>query len=160
MILLDSLREVHFLEDFAEIHLQKLSSIAVAKDFAAAAVIFREGRGSAFVYVVQTGRVSLEICGTDRGSTPLQTVGPGELLGWSPVLASGPMTATARARDDCRLIAFNAPQLLALCERDPALGVEFMRRTALALSQRLHATRLQLHDARRREPPVAAAGDP
>src|SRR5437764_6347249 len=100
MILLDTLRDIRFLQGVAEKHLPKLSSIAVAKEFAAGAVVFREGHGSAFVYVVQTGTVSLEISGVGCGGTPLQTVGPGELLGWSPVLASGPMTATARARDD------------------------------------------------------------
>jgi hypothetical protein len=35
---------------------------------------------------------------------------------------------------------------ISLCESDPRLGYELMRRTALALSKRLSAARLQLLD--------------
>jgi tetratricopeptide (TPR) repeat protein len=84
----------------------------------------------------------------------IQTVGPGRLVGWSPLLAQAPMTATARAVLPCRLIALNALQVLEACARNPSFGVEFMRRTALALSRRLQATRRQLLEAVEGELPV------
>jgi len=64
------------------------------------------------------------------------------------------MTATARSRVQSRLIAFQVPQLLAVCKHDPLLESELMRRTALALAQRLKATRLQLLDVYRHEMPT------
>jgi CRP-like cAMP-binding protein len=75
---------------------------------------------------------------------PIQTVGRGELLGWSPVLGLGPMTATARTRMWCRLIALDVGRIRDLCRDEPHFGVEFFQRLAVALARRLHATRLRL----------------
>jgi hypothetical protein len=52
------------------------------------------------------------------------------------------------------LLILDARQLVTLCEHNPRFGYEFMRRTALALSQRLSATRLQLMDIYRHDLPV------
>jgi CRP-like cAMP-binding protein len=72
------------------------------------------------------------------------TAGPGELIGWSPVLEQRRMTATARATTVCRLAAFEADRVRQLCEKDPQFGVAFLRQLALALSERLSHTRRRL----------------
>jgi CRP-like cAMP-binding protein len=64
------------------------------------------------------------------------------------------MTATARVLEPTTLLLIDAKQLAALCEHNPRFGYEFMRRTALVLSQRLSATRLQLLDIYHHELPV------
>ena len=93
-----------------------------------------------------------------RETKRLQTVGKGELLGWSPLLGQVEMTATARAMQPTRLVSIDATQLLALCEHNPRFGLEFMKRTAQALSKRLSATRLQLLDVYNDELPVTPTG--
>jgi CRP-like cAMP-binding protein len=93
----------------------------------------------------------VEICAPGRGCTTVYTVGPGELLGWSPLLGAGPMTGTARAVTPAQVVVVNAGQVLAVCAHDPYFGMEFMRRTAGALAFRLNATRLQLLDVYRQE---------
>jgi CRP-like cAMP-binding protein len=70
------------------------------------------------------------------------------------MLAQGPMTATAVAMEPCRLVAINAMQVLDVCAQNPRFGMEFMRRTALALSRRLKATRQQLVDVYEEGMPV------
>jgi CRP-like cAMP-binding protein len=117
-------------------------------------VIFHEGEKSPNIFVVIEGKVALEIDVASRGATRIQIVGPGRFLGWTPILTSGPMTATARAVEPCRLVAINALQVRQACGENPNFGVEFMRRTALALSRRLSATRLHLADAYESELPV------
>jgi CRP-like cAMP-binding protein len=89
-----------------------------------------------------------------RGPTQFQTIGSGELLGWTPLLGPGPMTATARALTPTQLVVINAAQVLALCTHDPKFGYELLRRTARALARRLAATRLQLLDVYRDLLPV------
>ena len=64
------------------------------------------------------------------------------------------MTATARVLEPATLLILDSRQLITLCEHNPRFGYEFMRRTALAISQRLSATRLQLLDIYRHELPV------
>jgi CRP-like cAMP-binding protein len=146
MVPLETLEQLSFLEGFPREYLKPLAAVAEVVEVPATEVIFTEGQKSPNIYLVIDGKVALEIWVTGRGVTVIQTVGAGKLLGWTPVLAQGPMTATARAVEPCRLVAINAMQVLTACAENPRFGMEFMRRTALALSRRLNATRLQLLD--------------
>jgi CRP-like cAMP-binding protein len=144
-----------FLHDVGDEYLRQIASIAECLEVPAGRTVFREGDATAYIYLVAEGRVALEIQ-MPVGAVRIETIGAGELLGWTPVLKAGPMTATARTLTPCRLIVLRAPQVLALFEHSPRLGLEFMRRTALALADRLNATRLQLLDVYRQELPVVS----
>jgi CRP-like cAMP-binding protein len=89
----------------------------------------------------------LEVTLPGHEPAQLQTAGPRELLGWSPVLGLGPMTASARALTPCRLVAIRADRIRGLSREDPLFGIEFLRRTAVNLAWRPNATRLQLLEA-------------
>jgi hypothetical protein len=52
----------------------------------------------------------------------------------------------ARALDQVEAIAFDGIEVMKLCREDTALGFEFMHRLLNVVSERLHATRLQLLD--------------
>ena len=80
------------------------------------------------------------------GGLPVLTLEAGDLLGWSGLVDSTQVTATAIAVQDTRAIALPADRLKALCQEDHDIGYEIMRRVAVALSRRLVATRLQLLD--------------
>jgi CRP-like cAMP-binding protein len=144
MVALDVLEKLSFLEGFAPEYLKPLAAVAKVVDVAADEVIFQEKQKSPNIYLVLEGKVALEIWAAGRGATQIQTVGPGKMLGWSPLLTQGPMTATARAVEPSRLVAINAMQVLEACAENPRFGMDLLRRTALALSRRLHATRLRL----------------
>ena len=151
--LLATLRGIGFLHDIDDGHLKRLIPIAEVKSFPEGTTLFREGQSHPQVYLVIEGSIALEVRVSARESKRFQTVGAGELLGWSPLLGQVEMTATARALRPSTLAAIDAVQLLAICEHDPKFGFEFMRRTARALSKRLAATRLQLLDVYRAELP-------
>lgn len=153
-VTLESLKSLAFLAPATDDELRRFISIARAEQHSAGAVLFREGDHLPHVFVVTAGTVALEVSGTDHRPRRFQTVGPGELLGWSPLLGPGPMTASARALTDAAVLAFDATAILALCEQDPQFGFRFMRRTAAAIAARLSATRLQLLDVYRHELPV------
>lgn len=153
MIPVEMLEGLCFLRGIGEDYLRQIASITVMKEIVAGTAVFREGDHEGHIYIVTDGRVALEIKGP-AGPVRILTVGPGELLGWSPLLGNGRTTATARALTSCKLLALSAPQALALSEHNPRLGMELFRRTAFALAQRLSATRLQLLDVYREELPV------
>jgi CRP-like cAMP-binding protein len=144
MVPLETLKAVRWLQGIADDQLQQVASVAEVQEFPANAVVFREGQTSSSLYLVAEGSVSLEINVPGGGSVRFQTVGPGELLGWSPLLDVGPLTATARTLAPSRLIAIDAAQVQALCAHDTGFGYEFIRRVAQVLSRRLDATRRQL----------------
>jgi CRP-like cAMP-binding protein len=156
MVPLQTLEKLSFLEGFPPEYLKPLTAVAKVIEVPANEVIFEEGQKSPNIFVVIEGKVALEVWLASRGSSVIQTVGPGKLLGWTPVLAPGKMTATARAVEQSRLVAINALQVLDACAENPRFGMEFMRRTALALARRLNATRLQLLDAYEEAMPVVS----
>jgi CRP-like cAMP-binding protein len=151
MILLDELEDLSLLRQFSPLYRKQLAAMAEPKACQKGDCIFREGQNEHKVYVVVEGEVALEIRVPDIEVVRVHRVGPGDLLGWSPVLGRGSMTATARALTPCRLAALDAERIRALTERDTRFGMEFFRSMSIALAERLRATRLQLPDPRLRQ---------
>ncbi len=145
-ILIETLRDVDFLQGIDDRHLEQIASVARLVNIAAGKPIFREGDASQDVYLIIEGSVSLEICAPGIGCRRILTLGGGDLLGWSSVLAQSRLSATARALTATRAVQIPGSQIITLCEHNPRFGYEFMRRTALALAKRLNAARLQLLD--------------
>jgi CRP-like cAMP-binding protein len=139
-------QQIRFLESLPAPIREQLERIACPKDFAPGTVLFQEGAEHDDIYLLLDGRVRLEMFVRDRGRLPLMTVGPGDLVGWSPLFAGHPMTATAIALEPVRTLSFDGQDLRGLCESNHELGYHVMRQIALVLSDRLLATRLQLLD--------------
>lgn len=142
----ETLREIGFLHGLSDEQLAQIAAVAQWEAFPAGHAIFREGAPATDAFLIASGSVSLEICSPGRGCRDIQTVASGELLGWSPLLEQGRLTATSRTLTPTTAVRLPAAPVLALCEHDSRLGYELMRRTALALSKRLSAARLQLLD--------------
>jgi CRP-like cAMP-binding protein len=147
------LQNLGFLHGFSEDFLKPLAEIATVERVPAGTVIFREGQRHNRIYFIVEGSMALELRVSNQLTKRLQTIGPGELLGWSPTLGENQMTATARALQSTTLVAVEGAQLAALCEHNLRFGMEFMKRTAQALARRLSATRLQLLDIYQHELP-------
>ena len=155
MVSQETLKNIQFLQDFSDDHLQHIASLAEIKEFPAGSVVFREGQPPSSAYLVVQGNITLEINVPARGAMQSQTVGSGELLGWTPVLGPGVMTATARVQTPSTLLVLNAAQIRSFWAYDPSFGFAFMQRIAQVLTSRLFATRLLLLDVYREQPPVA-----
>jgi CRP/FNR family transcriptional regulator, cyclic AMP receptor protein len=157
MVPLEELEGVSLMQQFKPAYAKQIASLARLLEFQADETIFAEGEPQLLVYLVLKGDVALEIKVPDAEGIQVHRVGPGELLGWSPLLGRRAMTATARALTRCRLAALDATQVLAAGERDPKFGMAFFQCLAGALAERLHATRVQL--AGGRHPHIVAAGE-
>jgi len=144
--LMENLREVRFLHDVDEEHLEEIAEIAKLVSYDADELVFREGDPTDFVYFIVCGGVSLQMCSPGVGCKKILTLGPGEILGWSAILEQTHLTATARTINPTRLVQVHAGLLLTLCDHNPQFGHEMMQRTALALAKRLNAARIQLLD--------------
>jgi CRP-like cAMP-binding protein len=107
--------------------------------------IFREGDDTHDFYLIVSGRVALEMQEPDH-VLRVQTLGAGDELGWSSVLMGRGKYFQARALDPVKALAIDGPQLLAACRKDTAFGFALMLRILGVVSERLQATRLQLHD--------------
>lgn len=144
--LLETLREIRFLEDLEEQHLEEIARLASLCQFDAGQTVFREGQAARHLYLVIVGNLSLEFCAAGVGCKQILTVGPGEMIGWWALSDRARATATARSLSAVQLVKVDGPQLLTLCEHNPRFGFVFMRHTVQALSIRLNASHIQLLD--------------
>jgi len=153
-----SLKALSLIAPLTDEEAVKLAAAARLGCFSSGDVIFREGDHIRRFWIIDSGTVAIEIVAPDRRLRRLHTVGPGELLGWSPMLGSGAMTATGRALDDVLALEFDADGVSTLCESDPIFGYRLMRNVAKAIASRLNSTRLQLLDAFNAEFPHVSEG--
>jgi CRP-like cAMP-binding protein len=127
-------------------HLDLIVGCASNVRFNPGEFIFRAGQEANNFYVVRSGRVSVETFAPQRGAITIETVGDGELLGWSWLIPPFEWHFDARALNLTRAIALDARCLRGKCDGDPALGYELLKRFSQVMEQRLEATRLQLLD--------------
>ena len=135
-----------FFQDMKRDYLQLLVSCASNVRFKPGQFIFREGEGADHFYLIRQGSVALEINDPSRGPIPIQTVGEGDVLGWSWIFPPYRWHFDARAHELMRAVALDGKCLRKKCDEDPVLGYEMMKRFARIMMNRLQATRLQLLD--------------
>ena len=90
--------------------------------------------------------VALEVFTPTRGPVVIETLGPGEVLGWSWLFPPYRWHFDAQAVEPVRAVALDGGCLRGKCEEDPRLGYELTRRFAAIMMDRLQATRLRLLD--------------
>ena len=132
-------------------HVQILIDSAMETEFAAGQLIFREGDIANRFYLLQAGQVALESSAREREPILIQTVGAGDVLGWSWLFPPYYWHFDARAVERTTAIFFYGTRLREQCEADHDLGYELIKRISLILLNRLQATRRQLleRDAKR-----------
>ena len=108
--------------------------------------IFHENEEASQFYLIRQGKVALEIFTPERGPISIQTLGEGEVLGWSWLFPPYHWHFDARAVELTRAIALDGACLRKKCDEDHELGYELMKRFAQIIEQRLQATRVQLLD--------------
>jgi CRP-like cAMP-binding protein len=153
-VLTETLQETSFLRGMSPEHLEKIADIAHIRDFDEHDVVFREGQSAEHVYLIVSGNVSVDICGSGPGCKQILSLGPGDLLGFSALLEQSRYTARARTPQGARLAEWKVSELTKLCNDDLGLGYDVMRRTALALAKRLSGTRMQLLNVYGEQMPV------
>jgi CRP-like cAMP-binding protein len=142
---MESLRAHPFLEGFRPEDIENLAGMAFKVHFDPDQVIFREGDESSFFYLVLEGKIALETHAPGR-TLRIQTLGPGDELGWSSVLSPVRKQFQARCLEPVRALAFDGARLLEACNTDCTFGLNLMRRVLGIVAERLQATRVQLLD--------------
>ena len=140
------LAEHPFLKGLDPRHLNIIMGCASNVSFDAEQYILHEGEEAANFFIIHHGKVALEIFTSDRGPITIQTIGEGDVLGWSWLIPPYHWHYDARAIEPTSAIALDAKCLRAKCEEDHDLGYELLKRFAHVITQRLEATRLQLLD--------------
>jgi CRP/FNR family cyclic AMP-dependent transcriptional regulator len=109
-------------------------------------LLLREGEPANIFYLIRRGRVSLEVNAPARGALLIETLHPGDAVGWSWLFEPYCWQLDGRTTEPSDLIAFDGACLRGKVEQDHELGYQLMKRFAANVVDRLQATRMQLLD--------------
>ncbi len=106
--------------------------------------LFEDGGNANRFWLIQSGHVSLDLHIPGEGPVVIETIGMGELLGWSWLFAPYRWAFGAVAVTAVEAFEFDAPAVRERCAADPWLGYELGQRITQVLAKRLLATRIRL----------------
>ncbi len=140
------LLEHPFVKGMDRAHIELITGCASNVRFDPGQWIFRENEEANQFYIIRQGKVALEVYSPERGGLMIDTLGDGEVLGWSWLIPPYHWRFDAKALELTRAIALDGKCLRTKCENDHHLGYELLKRFSSIIEQRLQATRLQLLD--------------
>ena len=124
--------------------LAPLTDCAIAVEFKKGQTILREGELANRFYLIESGKVMLESGEGFGDPVIVESIGAGDLLGWSWMFPPYVWHFTARASEPTCAIFFYGTILREYCERDPSLGYELLKRITPIMLKRLQATRRKM----------------
>jgi len=86
------------------------------------------------MYIIASGKV---IIVSEPSSMQWSEMGVGEFFGEIALLDEHPRSASAIAKTPCKIFGFFQPDLFALIDRNPRLGVKIVIRLARMIGERL-----------------------
>jgi len=133
-----------FLAGMNHAQLALLTDCAMAMRFRKGQVILREGDFANRFYLIETGKVVLESGEGFGDPVVVETIGAGDLLGWSWMFPPYVWHFTGRAVEPTTAIFFYGTILREYCERDHSLGYELFKRITPIMLQRLQRARRRM----------------
>jgi CRP-like cAMP-binding protein len=127
-------------------HLSLIAGCGRNEHVDAGRLLLREAEAADTFYLIRHGVVALEVHAPGRGSLMIETLGDGDVVGWSWLFAPYRWQLDGRAVEPCRLVAFDGACLRGKCDADHELGYQLMKRFAANMVDRLQAARFQLLD--------------
>jgi CRP/FNR family cyclic AMP-dependent transcriptional regulator len=140
------LREHEFFRGLDDRYFDLLVGCATNARFDEGEFLFREGEPADRFFLIRHGNVALEIAAPGRGHIVVQTVGEGDVVGFSWLFEPHRWAFDARAVAPTTAVSLDGICLRGKCEEDTRLGFDLMQRFAHVVIERLRATRLQLLD--------------
>ena len=133
-----------FLHGMSADQLGLLADAARDVSFPARYRLFEDGGYATRFWLIQAGHVSLDLHVPGEGPVVIESIGMGELLGWSWLFPPYKWAFGAVAASAVEAFEFDAPTVRELCAAYPELGYEFNQRVTRVLARRVQATRIRL----------------
>ncbi|MGV9253641.1 Crp/Fnr family transcriptional regulator [Streptomyces sp. NPDC003697] len=108
--------------------------------------IFEEGHRADRFWIIKTGTVALDLHVPGRRAALIESLGHGELVGWSWHFPPYVWQLGAEATSPVRAYEFDADTVLRMCEQDAEFGRAIAVWVGRVVAHRLHAARVRLLD--------------
>lgn len=138
MVTIEELKKSDVFKGLTNAELENISDIATKEEYEAGKRIFEEKSQASHLYTVLRGKVEIKMS-ADKGRELMRidTVGPGEIFGWSSVTEPYTLTAAAWTTEKTELLVFNGEVLRDLFKKNNHIGYKVMMEVASVISSRL-----------------------
>ncbi|MEM1157997.1 MAG: cyclic nucleotide-binding domain-containing protein [Verrucomicrobiota bacterium] len=133
------LHQVPLFSSLTRKELKRLEPLFHDRRYTANEVVFEQGEEGHGMYVVVEGKVKISTR-NGSGDKLLAELGNGQFFGELALLDGAPRTATATAKEACRLIGFFRTEFLELLETNGRAGTKISLELARMSSARLRQT--------------------
>ena len=141
-----TLRECLIFEHLSDTDLDSITSIAQPREYEAGAIIFSETSSAEELYLVEKGKVALQMH-LPASQPPLSKkvtvdiVTSKEVFGWSVLVAPYRYTLTAVCLESTKVLAIDGAKLRALIQNNHRIGYEVLSQIIKVVASRLDETR-------------------
>jgi CRP-like cAMP-binding protein len=142
----DMLRSTWFAATLSVHVLERLTQLGTTAEYETGTAVIREGEPCEALGVLVDGRMSIRLRLPGGEARSILTIEPGDVFGWSAILAPSIATSTVTAVTRTRTVVFEGARLLDAMTADQELAAAVHRRVLVAVARRLQATRVQLLD--------------
>ena len=146
MTIKQSLKDCVLFSGLSDSELDTVSASAAEKQYEAGATIFATGDAADELYVIQEGRVAIQMTLPRAGGQAgrritVDVVTRNEIVGWSAIVEPYRYTFTAVCMQKTVAITINAEKLRWLLRDNPRIGYEVMKGLAKVIAAGLNDTR-------------------
>lgn len=127
-------------------HRARLMSLAHEVFFDVGTRLFEEGQHADRFWIIKTGNVALDLHVPGRRAAVIESLGQGELVGWSWHYPPHHWHLGAKATSPVRAYEFDAESVRTLCEQNPEFGRAVACWVGQVVAHRLHSARVRLLD--------------
>lgn len=124
----------------------RLMELAHEVAFPAGVRLFEEGGRADRFWLVRNGTVDLDIHVPGRHAAVIETIGAGDMVGWSWLCPPHQWHLGAETATAVRAWEFDAAEVLALCRSDPQLDHALLASVLELVGRRLRSARTRLLD--------------
>jgi CRP/FNR family transcriptional regulator, cyclic AMP receptor protein len=135
-----------FVRGMAGEHISRLSQVTRSITMPARHRLFDEGGTADRFWLIEAGQVALDLHVPGHGPVIIETLGRGEVIGWSWLFPPYRWQLGAITMQPTQAFELDGKAVRRLCEADPVLGHELSHRFITVVVHRLQATRLRLLD--------------
>ena len=137
MISIEQLKQFELFKSLSDDELENVGEIAKKEQLRSDTRIFEEKSIANKLYLICGGRVVIKLrAEMGKEQLPVDTVGPGEVFGWSAVAEPHSFTAAACTLEDSEFYVINSDTLLDLFRKNNHIGYKVMKELASVISSR------------------------
>lgn len=141
---LDILKKSELFSDLTTQELRIVEAMAEPRQVTAGSIICKQGRIEENIYLVEEGGVAILLEVGPMSQRQVQAATVFESCGWSAMVEPFVATATVKATEKTRLIAFRGSDLRGLCTSRPEIACKIYRAVARVVAKRLRQAYVQL----------------